>query len=91
MSFILAEAIPIFNYIIALTGSLCFAPLQIALPGCLYLFQYRNTYKVGTAVQKTIYYTHFFLPLLGAFMCVGGTYGVVQSIIIAYADGTVGK
>ncbi|RDW82857.1 hypothetical protein BP6252_03969 [Coleophoma cylindrospora] len=90
ISFILAEAVPIFNYLLALTGSLCFAPLQIALPGCLYLFQYRNTYKAGTALQKTIYYAHFLLPLLGAFMCAGGTYGVVQSIIDAYANGTVG-
>lgn len=29
LAFILAEAIPIFNYIIALVGSLCFAPLAI--------------------------------------------------------------
>lgn len=29
LAFILAEAIPIFNYLLALVGSLCFAPLAI--------------------------------------------------------------
>jgi hypothetical protein len=38
-----------------------------------------------------MYWAHWFLPTLGAFLCVGGTYGVVQSIINAYADGQIGK
>jgi hypothetical protein len=41
--------------------------------------------------QKALYYAHCFLPLLGLFMCVGGTYGVVQLIINAYADSEIGK
>lgn len=32
LAFILAEAIPIFNFLIALVGSLCFAPLAIVRP-----------------------------------------------------------
>jgi hypothetical protein len=90
ISFILAEAVPIFNYLIALTGSICFAPLAIALPGFLWLNDHGH-YKNGSMVQKMIYYAHWFLPVLGAFLCVGGTYAVVQQIIDAYADGLIGE
>ncbi|KAH7346293.1 putative N amino acid transport system protein [Rhexocercosporidium sp. MPI-PUGE-AT-0058] len=64
LSFLLAEAIPIFNYLLALTGSVCFTPLAIALPGCFIR-------------QKATYYAHCTLPPLGAFLCVGGTYAAV--------------
>jgi hypothetical protein len=89
LAFILAEAIPIFNYLIALTGSLCFAPIAIMLPGALWLYDHGH-YKSGTVAQKAMYWAHWFLPVLGAFICVGGTYGVVQSIIQAYASGQIG-
>ncbi|EPE25402.1 hypothetical protein GLAREA_01314 [Glarea lozoyensis ATCC 20868] len=89
LAFILAEAIPIFNYLIALTGSLCFAPIAIMLPGALWIHDHGH-YKSGTMVQKAKYWAHWFLPVLGLFICVGGTYGVVQSIISAYASGQIG-
>lgn len=28
---------------------------------------------------------------LGAFICIGGTYGVIKEIIDAYADGQIGE
>jgi hypothetical protein len=90
ISFILSQAIPIFNYILALTGSLCFAPLTIILTGCLWLDMHK-TWRNGTMLQRGAFYIHILIPLLGAFMCVGGTYAVIQQIITAYADGTVGK
>ncbi|KAE9380759.1 putative N amino acid transport system protein [Stipitochalara longipes BDJ] len=90
ISFILAEAVPIFNYLIALTGSVCFAPLAIALPGFLWLYDH-GAYRKGDLGQKAMYYAHCFLPFLGAFLCVGGTYGVVQLIINAYADHEIGS
>ena len=40
ISFILAEAIPIFNYLIAITGSVCFAPLALMLPAYLWMHDY---------------------------------------------------
>lgn len=90
ISFLLAEGIPVFNYLIALTGSVCFAPLAIALPGFLWLNDFGH-FRKGSFGQKVAYYSHCFLPLLGLFICVGGTYGVVQEIINAYAAGTIGK
>ncbi|KAG4410815.1 hypothetical protein IFR04_016045 [Cadophora malorum] len=90
ISFLLAEAIPIFNYLIALTGSVCFAPLAIALPGCLWLYDH-GAYRRGTVGQKAMYYAHCILPPLGAFLCVGGTYATVQLIIDAYDNGLIGS
>jgi hypothetical protein len=45
----------------------------------------------GSAFQKAAFYLHFLIPLLGTFMCVGGTYAVIQEIINAFADGTIGE
>jgi hypothetical protein len=89
ISFILAEAVPIFNYLVALTGSVCFAPLAIMLPGFMWLYDH-GAYRKGSMGQKLMYYAHFFLPVLGLFLCVGGTYGVAQLIIDAYATGQIG-
>jgi hypothetical protein len=90
LSFVLAQAIPIFSYLIALTGSVCFAPIAIMLPGWLWIHDH-GEYKSGGLVKKTIYFGHWFLILLGAFVCVGGTYAVIKSIIAAYASGLIGS
>lgn len=89
ISFILAEAIPIFNYLVALVGSVCFAPLAMTLPGFLWLYS-NDHYRKGTFVQKTIYMLHWGMVLLGIFFLVGATYGVIIEIIDAYASGTIG-
>ncbi|KAK5105754.1 hypothetical protein LTR62_002174 [Meristemomyces frigidus] len=90
ISFILAEAIPIFNYLLALTGSICFAPLAIILPGWLWIHDHKMWAK-GSIGQKIAYWLHASLIAIGSFMCVGGTYGVIKVIIQAYADGTIGE
>lgn len=90
ISFILAEAIPIFNYLIALTGSVCFAPIAVALPGWLWMHDHKSWYR-GTALQQAAFWFHAFLIPLGLFFLVGGTYGVIEEIIQAYADGTIGE
>ncbi|CZT17242.1 related to neutral amino acid permease [Ramularia collo-cygni] len=90
LAFILAEAIPIFNYLIALTGSVCFAPIAISLPGYLWLFDHKQ-YRTGNMQQQTLYWLHAVMIPLGAFICVGGTYGVIEEIIKAYANGQIGS
>ncbi|QDS70395.1 hypothetical protein FKW77_009309 [Venturia effusa] len=89
LAFILAEAIPIFNFIIALVGSLCFAPLAISLPGWLWLYDHKDYWK-GPLIKKTQFLFHCFLIVLGAFFLAGGTYGVIEQIILAYASGEIG-
>lgn len=90
LAFILASSIPIFNYLIALVGSVCFAPLAMSLPGWLWLYDHGH-YKKGPLTQKVTYLLHVGLVLLGLFFCVGATYGVVIQIIDAYATGLIGK
>lgn len=72
IAFVLAEAVAIFNYLIALTGSVCFAPMAISIPGILWLYDF-SEYRKGTLWQKTLFAFHCFLVFLGAFICVGGT------------------
>lgn len=90
MAFVLAQAIPIFSFLIALTGSVCFAPLAIMLPGWLWLHDH-SEYRRGGVGKKVVYYAHCFLILVGAFTCVGGTYAVIKMIIAAYDSGVIGS
>ena len=101
LAFILVEAIPIFAYLIALTGSICFSPLAISLPAYLWLHDHQNWRTGGSKsgenngnkrrlLRIVAFYFNWFLIFLGGFMCVGGTYAVVMQIKEAYADGTIG-
>jgi hypothetical protein len=91
IGFLLAEAIPIFNYLVSFTGSLCFAPLALMLPGWLWIHDHGH-WRQGNGMLKAIaYYLHWLLILLGAFFCVGGTYGVAVLIKDAYASGLIGE
>ncbi|EFX03515.1 amino acid transporter [Grosmannia clavigera kw1407] len=89
ISFLLANGIPIFNYLLALAGSLTFAPLALGLPGYLWIYDHPQ-YRTGGFWQASAYWLNWLLILLAAFLTVGGTYGVVQNIIDAYASGLIG-
>ena len=90
VAFILAEAIPIFNYLVALTGSLCFGPLALMLPGWIWLYDHGHWIK-GGLMEKTVWTLHILMILFGAFLCVGGTYGTVKEIVSAYSEGLIGE
>ncbi|KIV92497.1 hypothetical protein PV10_03788 [Exophiala mesophila] len=87
---LISSAVPIFNYLLGLAGTLCFAPVAISLPGWLWCYDHPH-YRKGTILQKFLYAIHAFLIVLGLFMTIGGTYSVIQSIIDAYANGQIGK
>lgn len=40
-------------------------------------------------MKRVVYLLHVLLILLGAFMTVGGTYGVIVQIMDAYRDGQI--
>ncbi|KAK0793461.1 hypothetical protein LTR91_012590 [Friedmanniomyces endolithicus] len=90
LGFIIAEAVPILNYLLGLAGSLCFAPFSLIFPALLWMHDFRS-YQAGSGAQKAIYGAHALIVLLGLFMVVGGTYGVAVSIKEAYASGMIGK
>ncbi|RSL77012.1 hypothetical protein BHE90_012042 [Fusarium euwallaceae] len=88
VSFLLASGIPIFNYLLALAGSLTFAPLALGLPGYLWIYDHQH-YRTASAWKMVAYYLHWVLIGIAAFMTVGGTYGVIQQVIDAYANGEI--
>ncbi|KAG9676179.1 amino acid transporter, partial [Aureobasidium melanogenum] len=90
VSFVLAEAIPIFEYLLSLAGSICFAPLAIALPAWLWIYDHWE-YRKGSTGKQIMFWMHAFFIPLGMFICVGGTYGVVVQIKQAYASGQIGS
>ncbi|KAK8042440.1 N amino acid transport system protein [Apiospora phragmitis] len=90
IAFILAESITIFNYILSLAGSICFAPMALIMPGFLYLHDFA-AYRKGTIVQKTKWMLHICLILLGVFVAVCGTYATVMSIKEAYSNAEIGS
>jgi hypothetical protein len=90
IAFVLASAIPIFNYLIALTASVCFAPLALMLPGWLWLYDHNQWRKQGV-IKMTVWAGHWLMILIGGLFCIGGTYGVAKEIQAAYNEGLVGK
>lgn len=88
VAFLLASGIPIFSYLLALAGSLTFAPLALGLPGYLWVYDHQHL-RTGKPMQIISYWLHWAMILLAVFMTVGGTYGVIQQIITAYADGEI--
>jgi len=90
LSFILAEAIPILSYLLALMGSICFVPLSIMLPPVLWLYDYM-WWRKGSLLKQLAWCGFVLMFLLGAFMTVAGTYSTIKLIIEAYAQGSIGK
>lgn len=91
LAFVLASAIPIFNYLVALVGSICFCPLALMLPATLHLYDNWSDIKTGSMWKKAEWCFNVFLFVIGVFLCVSGTYGVVKSIADAYASGQIGS
>lgn len=89
VSFLLASGIPIFNYLLALAGSLTLAPLALALPGYLWVYDHQH-YRQGNWWQAVVYWLNWLMIILAVFLTIGGTYGVLQNIIDAYAQGLIG-
>jgi hypothetical protein len=70
VAFIVAEAVPILNYLLGLAGALCFAPFSLIFPCLLWMSDFKG-YRSGTLKQKAQYTFNAFVVVLGAFMVVG--------------------
>lgn len=53
------------------------------------MYSHGEYWKSGGVVKRVAYLLHILLILLGAFMTVGGTYGVIVQIMDAYRDGEI--
>lgn len=90
VGFLLGSGIPIFNYLLALAGSLTFAPLALGLPGYLWVYDHQHWRSSGSSSkQKLAYWLNWLMILLAVFLTIGGTYGVIQEILDAYASGEI--
>ncbi|KAF9770671.1 hypothetical protein IL306_011730 [Fusarium sp. DS 682] len=90
LAFIVAEAVPILNYLLGLAGAVCFAPFSLIFPALLWMQDFKH-YRTDTPSRKAAYWSHALIVLVGAFMVVAGTYSVAVSIQDAYRSGLIAK
>lgn len=90
VAFLISAAVPIFDYLLGLAGSLGFAPIALVLPPWLWMFDHGD-WRTASVAKAGVYYLHCVWVLLGVFMTVGGTYGIIQSVIAAYDSGEIGS
>ncbi|KAI5922372.1 transmembrane amino acid transporter protein-domain-containing protein [Camillea tinctor] len=90
LSFVIAQSIPFFSYLIGLIGSLCCAPTCLIIPSFMALYM---NYGKHTTNKRALLLCgiNYFVIALGSFIAVAGTYTTVQSIINAYTSRSVGK
>lgn len=87
LGFIFAEGIPVFSWMGAISGAVCFGPLSLILPSYLWVYDHKE-YRTGPLGQQAKYWFHWFIFGLGLFMCIAGVYGIAQQIHDAYATNT---
>ena len=88
----IANVIPFFDNLLGLVGSLFASMFAIAFPAWMWLFDnwYRRKEDKSIAYKAKIGWNAFMI-LLGAFLCVAGTYGTVLAIDDNFKSGTVGE
>jgi hypothetical protein len=87
LGFVFSEGIPVFSWMGAISGAVCFSPLFIILPSYCWIYGY-GEYRTGTMGQKVFYWFHWLLFTLGVFMCIGGVYAISDQIHTACATST---
>ncbi|KAI1857905.1 hypothetical protein JX265_010935 [Neoarthrinium moseri] len=89
LSFLIAEAIPFFSYLLGLIASFCCAPTCLIIPALMGLYMDKGNHALNWK-KKAVFVLHWFTVVLGSFLLVAGTYTTLQSIIDAYNTGAVG-
>ncbi|RBQ66425.1 hypothetical protein FVER14953_08878 [Fusarium verticillioides] len=88
LAFIVAEAVPILNYLLGLAGAVCFAPFSLIFPALLWMQDFKHC-RTGNASSQAKYWSHALIVLVGSFMVIAGT--VAVSIQDAYRSGLIAK
>ncbi|PNP74513.1 hypothetical protein FNYG_12136 [Fusarium nygamai] len=88
LAFIVAEAVPILNYLLGLAGAVCFAPFSLIFPALLWMQDFKH-YRTGNSSNQAKYWSHALIVLVGSFMVIAGT--VAVSIQDAYRSGLIAK
>jgi hypothetical protein len=72
LGFVIAESVPILNFLLGLAGSLCFAPFSLVYPTLLWMYDAR-AYRIGSLGQRVKFGVNALICLIGLYMVVGGT------------------
>jgi hypothetical protein len=72
LAFIAAEAIPVFNYILALAGSVCFAPMSLIFPALMWMHDFGPQYRTAGVRGAAWYGFHVLILAVGSFLMIGG-------------------
>lgn len=72
LGFVIAESVPILNFLLGLAGSLCFAPFSLVYPTLLWMYDSR-AYRTGSLGQRMKFGANALICLIGLYMVVGGT------------------
>ena len=88
----IANVIPFFDSLLGLVGSLFASMFAVAFPAYMWLFDNWCRRKEDKSIAyKFKVGWNVLMMVLGAFLCVAGTYGTVLSIDDNFKSGTVGK
>jgi hypothetical protein len=60
LGFVFSEGIPVFSWMGAISGAVCFSPLSIILPSYCWIYDH-GEYRTGTMDQKVFYWFHWLL------------------------------
>lgn len=88
-AFVFAVGIPVFNYLVGITASLFAAWYTYGLAGAFWLhdtYHFKGGYSAWFQ-KPTMFTINVFTILAGAFICVGGLYATIYSLIQAAAAG----
>ncbi|KAF2703724.1 hypothetical protein K504DRAFT_363915, partial [Pleomassaria siparia CBS 279.74] len=80
LAFLMAEAIPVFNYILSLAGSVCFAPMSLMFPALMWMYDNGPQYWKAGVKGMAWYGFHVLILAIGSVLAVGGIYGTAISI-----------
>ncbi|KAF9240158.1 hypothetical protein DTO013E5_8274 [Penicillium roqueforti] len=89
LSWIIAEAIPVFNDVLGLASSLFASWFSFGLPGLFWLYLNRTCWYM-TWRQRALFGFNLFLVFLGFVICIVGLYSSIRSIFNNLREGVGG-
>ncbi|KAH7399174.1 transmembrane amino acid transporter protein-domain-containing protein [Phaeosphaeria sp. MPI-PUGE-AT-0046c] len=89
-AFLISQAVPILNFLLALAAALGFAPFSLIYPTVLWAHDHKLK-RSGTIRQRSWYWLNALIGILSAYLVVTIVYGVGVSIRDAFSSGLILK
>jgi hypothetical protein len=91
VSFLVAEAIPVFGDLISLIGAALATPLAMTIEGAMFIFEERRLKKRLTPAKIALHAFNAFMLLVSVFAMCAGWYASVDAIIKSVSSGGTTK